>query len=58
MKNQFVEQTAKDYDLPYETVEEIYRKYQDSLYNELESFISDRRTHYNNPLNRMIGELL
>lgn len=40
--NDFIMQTAKDYDLTYEEVEAIYNKYQPNFYEELET---RRRIH-------------
>ena len=44
MKDSFIDQTAKDYDLPYDVVEEVYneKEYLSDLYDELERLTVDR----------------
>ena len=41
LNTNFIENTAKDYDLPYHIVEHIYRKYQDvnEFYLRLEEYL-------------------
>jgi hypothetical protein len=41
-KNPFLLQTANDYDMSYEEVERIYKKYPNSFYEELENYIKNR----------------
>jgi hypothetical protein len=43
-KNGFIEQTAKDYDMPYSEVEFIYQKWRDKglFYQKLEEYINER----------------
>lgn len=40
----FIMQTAKDYDLPYETVERVFDKYEATgrFYDELEKILTDK----------------
>lgn len=42
MTEQFLKQTAKDYDMPLSVVKEISNKYPDQFYSKLEEYISDR----------------
>lgn len=42
MKDQFIKQTAKDYDMEYEDVKNIKDKFPNELYERLEEFIKDR----------------
>ena len=44
MKNEFIEQTANDYDIPYSEVEWIYNKCNDKglFYKKLEEYIKER----------------
>ncbi len=42
-KNEFILQTAKDYDMSYREVEKIYKLYQKDFYEKLEEFIEERR---------------
>ena len=39
---QFIEQTAHDYDMPVEEVERIANVFPDKFYEKLEEYISDR----------------
>ncbi len=40
---------AKDYDMDYETVEDIKKRYPETFYEELEVFIKNRANRNNNP---------
>jgi len=42
MSKSFLEQTAKDYDMPLYEVERIANLYPDNFYQKLEEYISDR----------------
>lgn len=42
MSKSFLEQTAKDYDMPLHEVERIANLYPDNFYQKLEEYISDR----------------
>ena len=42
MTEQFLKQTAKDYDMSVSAVKEIVHKYPDQFYSKLEQYISDR----------------
>ena len=44
MKNGFIEQTANDYDMPYNEVERIYNKWRHIglFYEKLEEYIKER----------------
>jgi len=42
-----IDQTALDYDLPYETVLNVYEKYgKDNFYDELEKLLEQRKSDY------------
>lgn len=45
MKNAFLEQTAKDYDMSYNETEHIYNMWNDKglFYEKLEEFIKERK---------------
>jgi len=46
--NDFIKQTAQDYDVCYEMAESIIKKYPDSYHEELEKYIknrADKRKH-------------
>jgi hypothetical protein len=43
MNSNFIKQTAKDYDLPYCIVENIYKRFPDNFYDKLEEEINNRR---------------
>ena len=43
IKNKFVLQTSKDYDMKYYDVKHIYDKHRDIFYGKLEEFIKNRR---------------
>jgi len=40
---EFIEMTAKDYDVPYEIAKSIINKYPNNFYQELEIYISKRK---------------
>lgn len=40
--NPFIVQTARDYDLDYEVVEDIFNKYQSNFYEKLEEHIKTK----------------
>lgn len=42
MKDPFIEQTAKDYDMNYEDVKDIKDRFPDNFYEMLERFIEHR----------------
>lgn len=44
MKKGFIEQTAEDYDMPYDEVKRIYDKWRDKgrFYEKLEEYIKER----------------
>jgi len=42
MIKDFLEQTAKDYDMPYHEVERVARLFPDKFYEKLEEFIANR----------------
>ena len=41
-ENGFIKQTAKDYDMPYSIVKELYDKYGSDFYEKLEEYIIER----------------
>ena len=42
MNEDFITQTAKDYDMSFEEVERIYKLYPDNFYEQLEIFIFNK----------------
>jgi hypothetical protein len=42
MSPEFIEQTARDYDMPVHEVEKIARLYPNEFYEKLENYISER----------------
>lgn len=42
VRNTFIEQAARDYDMTYDEVEHIHRLHLDTFYEELEIFIKNR----------------
>lgn len=42
MSKEFIEQTAKDYDLPFEIVKDVYDQYYIQFYEKLEEIIRIR----------------
>jgi len=49
MLNVFIEQTARDYDIPIHEVERIARLFPNDFYSKLEGYISDRANKHNQP---------
>ena len=43
MNKNFIKQTAKDYDLKLDIVKNIYQKYPDNFYIELEKYLKEQR---------------
>lgn len=44
--NEFVAQTALDYDMSYDEVQAVYDKHPDNLYEALEDFINERKAKH------------
>jgi hypothetical protein len=42
MTQEFIEQTAHDYDMPIHEVERIYKLFPNEFYDKLEDYISNR----------------
>jgi len=45
MKNTFIEQTARDYDIRYDIVEDIYNRHKETLYERLEKILRNRQNY-------------
>lgn len=47
MKNNFIQQTADDYDMPYSEVEHIYNRWNDKglFYEKLEEYLKERQNN-------------
>lgn len=51
IKQQYLELTARDYDMPLNVVKDIYDKHKDNFYEKLEEYIDNRKRNNNGPTN-------